>query len=238
MFEGKAMWSSDIDDCRRFCCPIPVQVWTYIVVLSYKGLRIYDVYELKIIKKGTSDHRLFNFIKKPLGTLFDIVDNELLIYSTYFFQDLEKNKNKYSLNGGKIVEKANAWGNFQDSDNDLSRKSNHTIDLQSNGLNSILFITFTNKSNLTNSNNFRGTLKKFRRNYSTIRWPTDWATVEKDVREKQMKLVKIANETGGIHSKEVYRFQRTMSLELNVRLLAVQIVTTNKGSKTPGIDGK
>lgn len=50
-----------------------------------------------------------------------------------------------------------------------------------------------------------------------------------------MKLVELAKESG-ISNEKVLKFQRTMALKMDFRMLAVQKVLTNKGKGTRGTD--
>ena len=53
-----------------------------------------------------------------------------------------------------------------------------------------------------------------------------------------MKLCVLAENSHITVRNKVLSYQRKLALSLNFRLLAVRIVTTNKGKKTPGVDGK
>jgi hypothetical protein len=52
-----------------------------------------------------------------------------------------------------------------------------------------------------------------------------------------MKLCVLVEKYGGTDKKEILSYQRKLALNLNFRLLAVKLITTNKGKNTPGVDG-
>lgn len=56
------------------------------------------------------------------------------------------------------------------------------------------------------------------------------------MRAKQMDLARLAENSGGTTNPQVLRLQRQLATNLDFRLLAVRIVTTNQGGKTPVID--
>lgn len=78
----------------------------------------------------------------------------------------------------------------------------------------------------------------YRKNLTSGQWATNLGGLESKVREYQMKLVELANETGDTRSIEVLKYQRQLIIKLEFRILAVHKATTNKGHKTPGIDQK
>lgn len=53
-----------------------------------------------------------------------------------------------------------------------------------------------------------------------------------------MKLCVLAEKYKGTNNREVLSYQRKLAVSLSFRLLAVKIVTTNKGKNTAGTDGK
>src|SRR5262244_2445823 len=53
-----------------------------------------------------------------------------------------------------------------------------------------------------------------------------------------MKLCMLAEKYNGTNNRKVLSFQRKLAVSLDFRLLAVKIVTSNKGKKTAGVDGK
>lgn len=63
----------------------------------------------------------------------------------------------------------------------------------------------------------------------------DWNTVEKKVNRLQ---VRIAKATANKKWNEVKRLQYLLTHSYHAKLLAVRRVTTNKGKKTPGVDGE
>ena len=68
-----------------------------------------------------------------------------------------------------------------------------------------------------------------------LSWKTvDWKTAERKVRELQMRIAKAVRE--GKYRK-VKSLQWLLTHSFYAKLLAVKRVVTNKGSKTPGVDG-
>ena len=138
--------------------------------------------------------------------------------------------------GGKIVEKANAWGNFHDTENvKIPMTEPQTL---KGGQNSILlFGTYRLFNPLTSKyyagDRYYGT---YRKNISTLEWKSNWKSIETKVRKDQMRLVELADKTGNISSIEVLKLQRTLALKKDFRVLAVHKVLTNKGSQTTGVD--
>jgi RNA-directed DNA polymerase len=69
----------------------------------------------------------------------------------------------------------------------------------------------------------------------TLRWVLiDWKTAESHVRRLQMRIAKAAKEN---RWGKVATLQRLLTNSYYARLLAVKRVTSNKGKKTPGVDG-
>ena len=64
-----------------------------------------------------------------------------------------------------------------------------------------------------------------------------WKEIGTAVYNKQVKLVKLAGKNG-LHDRRVRNLQNKLCLSLEFRLWAVYKITKNKGSSTPGIDGK
>ena len=62
----------------------------------------------------------------------------------------------------------------------------------------------------------------------------DWAKVRGEVRRLQMRIAKAVKE--GRWNK-VHTLQRLLTRSFYAKLLAVKRVTSNKGKKTPGVDG-
>jgi len=68
-----------------------------------------------------------------------------------------------------------------------------------------------------------------------IDWPSvNWKQVEQTVRRLQARIVKALKEKA---FRKVKNLQRLLIKSQSARLLAVKRVTTNKGRKTPGVDG-
>ena len=65
-------------------------------------------------------------------------------------------------------------------------------------------------------------------------WPKRKYTPEENVRRLQARIVK-AQEAG--HYNKVKVLQGMLAHSHSARVLAVERVTTNDGSKTPGVDG-
>lgn len=71
--------------------------------------------------------------------------------------------------------------------------------------------------------------------YSKIHWPTiNWDQVEETVRRLQARIVKALQQNA---FRKVKDLQRLLTRSISAKLHAVRRVTTNKGRKTPGIDG-
>jgi RNA-directed DNA polymerase len=68
-----------------------------------------------------------------------------------------------------------------------------------------------------------------------LHWPSvNWVQAEETVRRLQARIVKALKENA---LRKVKDLQRLLARSLSARLLAVKRVTTNKGRKTPGVDG-
>jgi RNA-directed DNA polymerase len=68
-----------------------------------------------------------------------------------------------------------------------------------------------------------------------LHWPSvNWEQAEETVRRLQARIVKALKENA---FRKVKDLQRLLARSLSARLLAVKRVTTNKGKKTPGVDG-
>jgi RNA-directed DNA polymerase len=66
-------------------------------------------------------------------------------------------------------------------------------------------------------------------------WVTvSWGPVEETVRRLQARIVKALKQNA---FRKVKDLQRLLARSLSARLLAVKRVTTNRGKKTPGVDG-
>lgn len=72
-----------------------------------------------------------------------------------------------------------------------------------------------------------------------LEWPdpAKLKFIEHRVHEQQIELVRIAKQYGK-YSDKVQRAQDVMCKSLDFRMVAVQLISTNPGSKTPGIDGE
>ena len=71
---------------------------------------------------------------------------------------------------------------------------------------------------------------------SDMRWETiDWKRTEKHVRRLQYKIAKAESE--GNHNK-AKRLQHLLTESFDAKLLAVKYVTSNRGARTPGVDGE
>lgn len=68
-----------------------------------------------------------------------------------------------------------------------------------------------------------------------LHWPSvNWVQVEKTVQRLQARIVKALKDNA---FRKIKDLQRLLARSLAARLLAVKRVTTNKGKKTPGVDG-
>lgn len=141
-----------------------------------------------------------------------------------------------SRDGGKIPKKAKAIGNAIDTGYIAfpaikPQTCNHGQNL---GL-----LLLTNKPYLSNTrlNYARGRYySTYRKDLNTLKWNTNWKTIERKVLEDQKKLVKLASSSETNDYGKVYKQQRSLALKLEFRLLAVHQTLTNKGGRTPGID--
>ena len=111
--------------------------------------------------------------------------------------------------------------------------------LISQRLNSIMFIRSNNLIRFSVRNysqkNYREAMPS--NTEKTIIWnKQNWMKISENVREKQIKLSEIATKFN-IYDKRITKLQEGLALSLEFRLLAVQNVIKNKGSKTPGLDG-
>ena len=72
-------------------------------------------------------------------------------------------------------------------------------------------------------------------NLHTLQWSEiDWQTVKPKVKKLQMRIAKAVNEDKSHRAKCLTRL---LTSSMYAKLLAVKKVTTNKGKRTPGIDG-
>jgi RNA-directed DNA polymerase len=62
----------------------------------------------------------------------------------------------------------------------------------------------------------------------------EWKTVERKVRKLQVRIAKAVREG---RRRKVKSLQWLLTHSYHAKLLAVKRVVTNKGSKTPGVDG-
>jgi retron-type reverse transcriptase len=138
--------------------------------------------------------------------------------------------------GGKIVEKAKAWGNSYDTEYVYIPVTN--LRTRKSGQNSTLLSgTYYSSVSNTKSCYTRDRLySTYRKDNSTREWSAVWKIVESKVRRDQMKLVELANKIGNIDSTEVMKLQRTLVLKKHFRMIAVQHALTNKGGNTVGVD--
>ena len=180
------------------------------------------------LNAGTSDPGI---VCIPSEALTKVTELSTLL-STSMRQVFQIDKNHSSQTGGKITEKANANGNALDigSFQTFFKKTK-------NEQNSVLLI-LTNKRPTTHTGLFYPRERYANisvKSISTLTWNQDWNKVEDNVRKKQMDLVKLAEISSVVN---VLKLQRHLATNLYFRLLAVKMVTTNKGAKTPGIDNQ
>jgi hypothetical protein len=200
---------------------------------------------------GTSDHgNIHNIL--PSGAAPESRLGVELFGGTSTTPGSQKVENRMSQNGGKIAEKAKANGNSLDigySPNShpgpqrstmVERQGGYPRTFMKNGLNSARLIS-TSERGLFRTDLYdareRRSAAAVVKNMSTLTWPQKWARIEEKVRVKQMDLARLAeNSDGTTDPKGVLRLQRQLATNLDFRFLAVRIVTTNQGGKTPGID--
>ena len=91
-----------------------------------------------------------------------------------------------------------------------------------------------NGHQLLPSNSYGTTLQK-----KVFEWPDQGKLkfIESRVYKQQIELVRIAKQYGK-YSDKVQRAQDVMSKSLDFRMVAVQLISTNPSSKTPGVDGE
>jgi group II intron reverse transcriptase/maturase len=147
-------------------------------------------------------------------------------------------------NGGRIADQAKASGNTLDSGNHkIFRMRFHNLSKFDRLQNSVMlmsmhsYLTIRTVSNHTREKGCKETFRKDKKTFE-ICWPKKWQKIEREVRKEQMKLCALVKKYGGTDKKEILSYQRKLALSLNFRLWAVKWVTTNKGKKTPGVDGK
>jgi RNA-directed DNA polymerase len=138
--------------------------------------------------------------------------------------------------GGKIIEKANAWSNVHDTGYGINPLTKPQT-LKS-GQNSILlsrtYISLILRTGVCYTRDRY--YCTYRKDISPKEWNANWRTIEMKVRKDQMKLVELVNKNGDIRNAEVMKLQRQLILKKHFRMFAVQRVLTNKGSKTSGVD--
>jgi len=185
---------------------------------------------------GTSDH----------GNIHNIFPSEAasesrlgaeLFGGTSMVQGSQKVENRMSQNGGKIAEKAKANGNSLDIGYSPNSQG-YSRTFMKNGLNSVRLIS-TSGRGLFRTDLYDARERHFGvfvKNMSTLTWAQNWARIEEKVRVKQMDLARLAENSDGTTDPKVLRLQRQLATNLDFRFLAVRIVTTNQGGKTPGID--
>ena len=222
----------DFDRVKATCFTTPVQVRTFILMYTVSGTLINkitnSILDQSNLNAGTSDHGIVYIPSEAITKV-----TELSTWLRTSMRQVFKIDKKYSSQtGGKITEKANANGNA------LDIGSFQTfIKKTKNEQNSVLLISTHKRPSIPTG------LFYPRERYahisvksiSTLTWNQDWNKVEDNVRKKQMDLVKLAEIFSGA---KVLKLQKHLATNLYFRLLAVKLVTTNKGAKTPGIDNQ
>jgi RNA-directed DNA polymerase len=138
--------------------------------------------------------------------------------------------------GGKIIEKANAWSNVQDTGHsEVLTTKPQTL---KSGQNSILLSRTYLLLNLRAEPCYARDRYycTYRKDIISKEWTANWRIIEMKVRKDQMKLVELANKTGNTKNADVMKLQKLLVLNKHFRMLAVQRVLTNKGSRTAGVD--
>lgn len=138
--------------------------------------------------------------------------------------------------GGKIIEKAKADSNLSDTGYvKFSLTQPRTLKSEQNS--TLLSVTHSHMNLCTRKCHTRDRYySTYRKNTIPKEWKAEWKTIELKVRKAQMKLVELATKTGNTKNKDVMKLQRNLVLNKDFRMLAVHEVSTNKGSKTWGID--
>lgn len=147
----------------------------------------------------------------------------------------------YSSDGGKIIEKANASGNTENSETYPStRRKNHTTrNSYRIGLNSILLGDTSQGLNGWRqlSTGTKQDLPPSSQSADELIWEKlDFNSIEEEVEEAQKTLVTLVGEKGR-YSKEVTKLQIALAKTLPFRASAVHKATSNQGGRTPGYDG-
>jgi Reverse transcriptase (RNA-dependent DNA polymerase) len=145
----------------------------------------------------------------------------------------------YSLNGGKIAEKANAHGNAWD-----TRKSLLTfrvsglmakIRLQNSVcLNKVPFNQFVRHYSIRDLSKLDSRSEKAQIAYNRIT-PKDKEIIREEVRTKQIELVKLAQQRG-LYDKKVLDLQIILIRSKAFREWAILLLKDKAGSQTPGFD--
>jgi hypothetical protein len=198
---------------------------------------------------GTSDHgNIHNIL--PAGAAPESRLGVELFGGTSTTKGSQKVENRMSHKGGKIAEKAKAIGNSLDigyspnsplalgRNQGLRAREGYPRTFMKNGLNSVRLIS-TSERGLFRTDLYDARERRFGvfvKNMSSLTWPQKWARIEEKVRVKQMDLARLAENSDGTTDPKVLRLQRQLATNLDFRFLAVRIVTTNQGGKTPGID--
>lgn len=210
------------------------------IVINYK----YQSISVCLSKNSHNKHIYLN--SNVILNKCNLITIDRLLYKITFEYSRFTNQGIIRWDGGKIIEKANASSNVDDSSlnkhnlminkylykNVLSR---HSVPQR---LNSILFIR-SNGLGCFRHYSTETTCREVKPNkpekHLIWNW-YNWAKIMENVKNKQIKLAETAIKFN-IYDKKVVKLQEAYALSLEFRLLAVRNVTLNKGSRTPGIDG-
>ena len=257
----------DVVNSRSLYVSIPLQMTSHtlciinILIILYKKLVKYIIINNKVIlnqnkfKMETSEKGMNKYFVFYVINLFMLFMPSVAIF---MYKNIElyhiidtSNEQRLALyleqficrqNGGRITDQAKVWMKIQDSGNyKFSNIKRHSLSEYDKQQNSVLLKSIYNNFPRRNLSYYtREKNKNFRKDkiLQNIVWPEKWQGIEEEVRKDQMKLCILAEKYNRTDRKEILSYQRKLALKLNFRLLAVKIVTSNKGKNTAGIDGK
>jgi len=246
---------SDIINSRSPYVLILVQMTNYMLWL----IALLVKQNLKLVKltliNRIIDHNenILNMVTSDKGLILKssvaINNNNIeLCYDTISVNTLSKQRLALYLeqftnrqNGGRIADQANATSKVVDSGYYIfSNIKHHSLPILGNRLNSVLLKPIHSNLTIRTLSYYTREEETFRKDkkLDNIVWPNKWQNIEEKVRKGQMKLCVLAEKYKGTNNREVLSYQRKLAVSLSFRLLAVKIVTTNKGKNTAGTDGK
>nr|ATI20212.1 group II intron reverse transcriptase/maturase [Juglanconis oblonga]ATI20374.1 group II intron reverse transcriptase/maturase [Juglanconis oblonga] len=217
---------NDVERSGALCFLIPLQMARLTYMTESLANRPTDKDESSL-KAGTSENSYGQFhdysgcLTRQIVT--DLINSKL--------QESEF----ASRDGGKIVEKANAESNVSDT---VGHEFPNALRTLKSGQNSTLLSMTYNQCDLSTGKRYARDryYSTYRKDVSQTKWETNWKTIELKVRKEQLKIVELATEIGDTRDGRVLKLQRSLTLKLEFRRLAVQKVLSNKGSKTSGVD--